>query len=104
MKKWDNMEIIGLKALSNDRKLGLLYSKSNGFSCIVEFVMQSCSAYTIVFLSSAMTKYEYTENDYTSSKIQGPSYRPPYVIPYVLHGESWYMLHTRSYSCTNLAL
>ncbi len=58
MKNWDNVEIIIMKELSNDRKLGLLFSKTNGFSCIVEFVMQSCSAYTIVFLSSAMTKYE----------------------------------------------
>ncbi len=79
------MEIISLKVLSYGRKLELLYSRSNGFPCIVEFVMQSCSPYNIVFLSSAMTKYEYTtnykwphytENEYTSSKIQGPSCRP----------------------------
>ncbi len=52
------MEIISLKVLSNDRKLELLFSGSNGFPCIVEFVMQSCSAYKVVLLSSARTKYE----------------------------------------------
>jgi hypothetical protein len=52
------MEIISLKVLSNDRKLELLFSGSNGFRCIVEFVMQSCSAYKIVIRSSAMKKYD----------------------------------------------
>jgi hypothetical protein len=64
-----NVEIINLKVLSIDRKLGLLYSKSNGFPFIEEFVMQSCSPYKIVFLCSPMTKYESTTKLQTTNDL-----------------------------------